>query len=87
MIYPQIDECFTLVNDYNLKVRHRSAHLARSMMTILVDIFEPWGNLPVSITNYPSVTVFKSGRASWMRMAPNDDCSFVHAPVTFAHSK
>ncbi len=45
---------------HDLKLRHRSFHLARRNAAFSVQIVEPWNKLPPFVINSPSVVVFKN---------------------------
>ncbi len=45
---------------HDLKLRHRSFHLARRKAAFSVRIVEPWNELPPFVIDSPSVVVFKN---------------------------
>ncbi len=59
---------------HDLKLRHRSFHLARRKAAFSVRIVETWNKLPPFVINSPSVVVFKNRLdACWESIFGSDE--------------
>ncbi len=59
---------------HDLKLRHRSLHLARRKAAFSVRVVEPWNKLPLFVINSPSVVVFKNRLdACWETIFGSDE--------------